>query len=212
MKKKIVGIVLIIISLLVIAGIIYLLFFAKDISPNIALPTFNKEKSQPVAEEGQNQKQIPVSQPVKEEIKRIVHEENAAQDEPDIFNESDIKRMAAAFAERFGSYSNQSNYNNIKDLRIFMSQKMQSWSDSYVSQIQEQAGTNTIYYGITTKALFQEVIQFDDDAGKAEILVKTQRRESTGTMANSSSFYQDIRLLFIKENNIWKVDSATWLE
>ena len=40
--------------------------------------------------------------------------------------QSDIERMAKSFAERFGSFSNQSNYANIRDLKIFMTKK--SWN------------------------------------------------------------------------------------
>ncbi len=87
---------------------------------------------------------------------------------------------------------------------------MQRWSDSFIKQAREKDDSNSIYYGITTKAIFQEVIKFDDNVGLAQILVKTQRREATGTMTNTTSFYQDISISFLKESGMWKVDSANW--
>ena len=65
---------------------------------------------------------------------------------------------------------------------------------------------------LLTKAIFQEVKKFDDDVGEAEILVKTQRREATGTMTNTTNFYQDIIIAFLKNGNAWKVDRANWQE
>ena len=63
---------------------------------------------------------------------------------------------------------------------------------------------------MTTKAVSGKVKQFDDDLGKAEITVSTQRRMSTGSMSNAVSYSQDITIKFIKESGVWKVDSAYW--
>jgi hypothetical protein len=122
----------------------------------------------------------------------------------------DLKRMAGLFAERFGSYSNQSDYSNINDLKIFMSRKMCVWADNYVTE-QKKSGLTAIYYGITTKSVSEEVKNFDEDSGLAVILVSTRRREANGTTNNVSNiFNQNILINFIKENGIWKVDSASW--
>lgn len=122
----------------------------------------------------------------------------------------DLKMIAAAFAERFGSYSNHSNYSNIVDLKLFMSNKMQVWADNFVNDMKIKSGDSDIYYGVTTKAISQTSNRFDNNLGVAEILVKTQRRESTGTMSNSTTIYQDILINFIKERGAWKVDKAYW--
>jgi hypothetical protein len=130
---------------------------------------------------------------------------------PQQFNKDDLMRLAAAFAERFGSYSNQSNFSNITDLKIFMSQPMQSWANSYLSS-QRQSQTGTVsYYGIITKAIAEEVKEFDDDTGQAAVLVKTRRREAIGTTENTTKvFNQDILITFVKEQGAWKVDKANW--
>jgi hypothetical protein len=123
----------------------------------------------------------------------------------------DLKRMAASFTERFGSYSNQSNFSNIIDLKIFMSQDMRKWADQYVSQQRQKKLANNIYYGITTKAIAQEVITLDDDSGQAVILVKTRRREAISSTANVSNvFDQNIIINLTLEGGAWKVSSANW--
>lgn len=127
------------------------------------------------------------------------------------FSKDDLMRIAGAFAERYGSYSNQSNFTNVTDLKLFMSQKMQKWAELYVEEQQAKRLDTSIYYGITTKSVAQEIKDYDDDVGKANLLIKTRRREATGTTNNTSKvFDQDILITFVKEEGSWKVDSATW--
>lgn len=123
----------------------------------------------------------------------------------------DIERMAKSFAERFGSFSNQSNYTNITDLRMFMSEKMKKWADAYMAKNQKDNTADQVYYGLTSKALSADTTLFDDAKGAATVIVETRRREAMGTSNNSSNLYnQKITITFVKENQIWKVDSAIW--
>lgn len=125
-------------------------------------------------------------------------------------SEEDAERMAGSFAERFGSYSNQSDYSNIEDLMIFMTGSMKEWAEGYIIKTAGKSGDRSIYYGITTKSVAEEVKNFDQSGGEAEILVTTQRREASGARANFRTFYQDITIRFKKESGAWKVDAAVW--
>jgi hypothetical protein len=126
-------------------------------------------------------------------------------------SEDDLMRIAASFAERFGSYSNQSNFSNISDLKLFMSANMQTWADNYVNLQKQKNSATNIYYGITTKAVSEEVINYDDDLGQAKILVQTRRREAISSTNNTNNvFDQNITILFTKDRGAWKVDSAVW--
>lgn len=122
----------------------------------------------------------------------------------------DLKRVACSFVERFGSYSNHSNYNNIFDLEIFMTKKMQVLANKYVQEVKQKNNLTNSYYGITTKSILAEEKIFDNEKEYAEIIVKTQRRESSDVMHNILVFYQDILLKFVKERNVWKVDEVHW--
>jgi len=124
-------------------------------------------------------------------------------------NAEDLRKVAMSFAERFGSYSNQANYGNIEDLKIFMTPKMQDWADDYVANLRQQGKDNAAYYGITSVAISGEVNQFDDKAGAVEILVTTQRREMAGT-SEAKVFSQNILIVFEKIKGEWKASSATW--
>lgn len=123
----------------------------------------------------------------------------------------DLERMAKSFAERFGSFSNQSNYANISDLDMFMSENMKRWASEYVEKNKKNNLASEIYFGITTKSLSAEVREFDETEGMSEVMVQTRRREAVGTTNNSSKLYnQDILISFTKESGVWKVDSAYW--
>lgn len=201
MNKKLIGILIILSGLIIIISIIYVLFFDGIFK--------NKETQDDKSLVNDN------SEPIINNLKTTVSEKDEIKKEimPPVKKKitgEDLGRTAMSFVERFGSYSNHSNYSNILDLKIFMSKNMQKWADEYVLSIRSKSEFNNIYYGITTKAILKEIRQFDEDANRAEILVKTQRRESNGTMSNSSTFYQDILVVFIIENGAWKIDSAYW--
>lgn len=138
-------------------------------------------------------------------------ESNTEDENPAEVTAEDLTRIAAAFAERFGSYSNQSNFGNVTDLEVFMSNKMRNWSVTFVSQQRERLEDTSEYYGITTKAAAKEIKDYDEELGIAVILVHTRRREIMSD-SHSGVFDQDIEISFVKEREAWKVDSANWLD
>ena len=200
MGRRIWGIIIVILSLALIAGIVYVIFFYK-FSP-AAEPVVIEPATQPAIVATTSVPAEPLAtnvQPVSPLKKSEV-------------SGDDLARMASAFAERFGSFSNQSDYGNIRDLLIFMTATMKNWADNYISDARSKKGDTSIYYGIVTKAIAATINRFDGDAGQAEILVRTQRRESAGASGNSSTFYQDIIIKFLRENGVWRVDGIYWQE
>lgn len=200
MNRRIWGIIIIVLALAIIAGIVFFSFFYK---PSTA--------PEPAAE----QTAAPVSQPATtleptEAAKSLVTVQPGSPLKKPKVKPDDLSRMAAAFAERFGSFSNHSDYGNLRDLRIFMTSAMKDWAQDYIDTARLKKADASIYYGIVTKAVSSQVKQFDADLGQAEILVKTQRRESAGATGNSSAFYQDIIIKYLREGSIWRVDGAYW--
>lgn len=191
--KKLVAILIIIFALIILIGLVYFMFLAsvKEKKPEATAPTAEEQPAETAVKEA-----APPPAPVR---KQQVTEE-------------DLKRLAASFVERYGSYSNQSGYANIRDLEIFMSQAMKLWARNYMEQYGSQGRQTDIYYGITTKAVVVDTKQFDDYAGQAEFTVKTQRQESTGVSANVRSFQQDASAVIIKEGGVWKIERVKWEE
>jgi hypothetical protein len=126
------------------------------------------------------------------------------------WTQNDFKQIARSFAERFGSYSNQSDYGNIEDLDSLMSSDMKIWANGYVANLKANSNSTDNYYGIITKALIEpEITNFDLNSNRVETVVSTQREE-TLIDGQTKNFKQDIKIVFIQEDGKWLVDSATW--
>ena len=202
-KKKLTGILIIAIAVIILAALVYFLFFY---NPSVKIKTGEMtDKNNSGAQATFNNNQLPQQDSNKStaiiKAKQVNNTEIA---------KTELKMMAASFAERFGSFSNQSDYGNIKDLKIFMTLNMQEWADNFISESRAKQSDSGIYHGFTTKTIIQEIIQFNEEAGRAEFLIKTQRKEAIGTISNTTVFYQDIIIEFIKEKGAWKVDGAVW--
>ncbi len=198
-NRKKIGIMLIILGLLIIALIIYFGFIKKDKDEPIITENPVVDLPLPAGDDLTNPGDIARSwQP------------NLSAEADHVFNETDLEKRAKAFAERFGSYSNQSNYSNFSDLEIFMTKSFSDWTESYVEQLRESAPGYEVYYGISTRALTTELISFDEASSKAEINVLTERSESSANGGDLEPYQQKILLKFNKVANDWLVDAAYW--
>lgn len=115
-------------------------------------------------------------------------------------------RLAQVFAERFGSFSNESNFANLEELQIMMSAPMRSWSEGVITA-GRQNPSSPEYYGITTIARGVKEVSSTDTT--AQYVVTTQRVERTADAERI--YYQDITIRLLKEASVWKVDSAQWV-
>lgn len=206
MNRKYIGLLIILLGLIAMVAFIYFSFFYEPSQKEVVQQPVAQEQKQNTSSKTQiNTPAITDSQEkavISAKPQTIINKEDVT--------EEDLKRMAGSFAERFGSYSNQSDYGNIRDLELFMSDNMKRWAEKFIADSIAQQNKTDIYYGITTRAVSKTVQQFDENGGSAKILVRTQRRESTGTTANAINFYQDVLVSFVKEKGAWKVDSAYW--
>jgi hypothetical protein len=124
--------------------------------------------------------------------------------------EAALRTIALTFAERFGSFSNQSNFENLNNLRDLMTVKMKGWVDNYVIEQRNNFNAEAGYYGITTQALSVIITSFDESLGRADAQVNTQRQESKGSTQNPRVYYQSLSLKLVKTDSGWKVDEAAW--
>lgn len=120
-----------------------------------------------------------------------------------------VEAVARSFAERFGSFSNQSDFENIIDLYPFMTAKMRAWAEDYVVKTRAATQAGGVYYGITTRALGVKVLQ--QNTTSAVLEVNTSRRETGGNLGEVKEYLQNIELTLLKDNSdFWKVDQAQW--
>ncbi|PIT90032.1 hypothetical protein COU23_00740 [Candidatus Kuenenbacteria bacterium CG10_big_fil_rev_8_21_14_0_10_36_11] len=115
-----------------------------------------------------------------------------------------LQQLVSAFVERYGSYSNQTDFENLTDLMPFMSQSLKRWAENLIDSKRVNSNSQAPYYGVTTKVLKTEIIEFTDELVK--IKVATQKSEMFGTDYNSKVSYEDLTVSLIKEEGVWKVN------
>ncbi|MBI2644827.1 hypothetical protein HYW94_01460 [Candidatus Uhrbacteria bacterium] len=153
----------------------------------------NQNGAQNAPPVGQTPTQIPLQQP---------------QEQPDEVT-AKLVALTLPFVDRYGTFSNQNNFENIKDLFPYMTEDLKKKSELLIAEGASKPFP-TSYTGVVTKALSYKVTSIDQTAGKGEFLVTTQRREYIGTPTNFKVYTQDIFVTFKKEDSVWLVDSATW--
>jgi hypothetical protein len=125
--------------------------------------------------------------------------------------EAELEDFVARFIERWGTYSNQSDFSSLKSLDSQMSSKMRNFIDSYTDQIKQDYPYQNGYYGITTRSVAVDLGNFNSGLSFTEASIGTRRTETMGS-AESSTFNQDVTVDLIKINNEWLVDGVFWVE
>ncbi len=218
MNTKIVGILIISLGLVGLFGGAYFVYKKMYYVPDEPVEVVKQEKREPVVSRNKSSYNIPI-ETENGSTERIIELQNqksvviSAKEELAENNisatEEQLKRTSSLFIERFGSYSNQSNFSNVSDLKIYMSANMKKWADDFVEKNNIDRDVS-VYYGITTKSISQKIEFINEEDGEAKILVNTLRRESGGNLSEDNSFYQEVSVRFVLEKNFWKVDSANW--
>ncbi|MFA5358347.1 MAG: hypothetical protein WC310_00815 [Patescibacteria group bacterium] len=119
--------------------------------------------------------------------------------------EISLEIVSRFFAERFGTYSNQSNFENIKDLQYLMTEDVKSWSEKFISQGNISSDQ---YWGVTTKAL--AIKSQDIKADTAVIVVSTQRQEYSRDVNKAKIYKQDLKLEYVKSDGNWLISGVYW--
>jgi hypothetical protein len=201
MNKK-VGIFLIVFGVLVIAGIIYYLFFMNTgINPSSpaedekrgALQTDGLKGS----EKGGSAAPIKTIVPPKKEISG------------EEIKKSGLEKIASSFAERLGSFSNQSGFENFKDLEPQMTEAFKAYSEKLKADLEKTHGNYAVFYGINSKALNSVAESYDEKAGQAAVKVMLMREETKGDSV-PREYFQDLTLNMALDGKNWKVDRAEW--
>lgn len=121
---------------------------------------------------------------------------------------ADAVALSRSFTERFGTFSNQNNYENINNLRSYMTPNMEKAADGIIAKSEAKKDQQNGYYGITTQALTTTTIS--SSAQKVTIIVTTQREESKETTSERKIFQQSAELQVVMQDGAWKVESIIW--
>lgn len=119
-----------------------------------------------------------------------------------------VQTVVKTFVERYGSFSTEANYANLRDVLPLMTGELEA--ETRATLANPPAAEE--YYGVTTRVVAVNVEKMDEAAGTASVTVSTQREEAKGAPQNISIKYQNITLTLQKVAGEWRVASATWLE
>jgi len=124
--------------------------------------------------------------------------------------EDAVISTAKNFTSRFGTFSSQSNYENLESLETYMSAEMKTWAEEYITNSKKQQA-NEPYSSITTTATGTSILEYDEANSFAKVQVETMRTEKKQIPPSEKKYQQKINISFIKENGAWKVGAADWL-
>ena len=114
---------------------------------------------------------------------------------------------ARMFLERYGSYSNQSNFENLEDLYPFMTARLRAAEEARVLKMRAALPAGAEYAGVSTKVVSVTLLRADSIS--AQVRAQTQRREQSAN--GQRTFYQAAELTLLKAGEAWKVDGVEWL-
>ncbi len=118
-----------------------------------------------------------------------------------------LQQTAFLFTERYGSFSTESNFENLTDVEPLI-------TNSFSTQLRAQRSRDVVaddYYGVVTKALQFTMENLDEERGRATVRIRTQRQETKGISAVPRVYYQDIELALMQYEKTWRVDRAEWI-
>ncbi len=202
-KTRNIGLIIVALGLILLILLIYFTFFRS--SESIEDPVIDDTPSVDVSLPGSDEPLINQG-----DRPRGLEVYNINQDaENYVSGIEDALKLAMSFAERFGSFSNQSDYRNITDAQLFMTPSLRQWSKNYVVSLREENPVDS-FYSITTLSLSTEIVKYNESAGEAEVLVTTYRRENKEGVAGEKNWQQDLLLELKKSNNNWQVNAIYW--
>lgn len=115
------------------------------------------------------------------------------------------QQMAELFAERYGSYSNQGDYQNLRDLLPVMTSRYRQATEAFLATADPAPGQT--YEGVTSVKISTSVRSTDKDS--AVIAVTLQQQRASGTAAPTAG-YRTLRMELQRLGDDWRVDKAAW--
>lgn len=172
-------------------GIIVVVLLMRDPAP-VEQPV----ESDPVAELPQVQ-----AEPVDAKVPTTENES------VELSDQESVQSTARIVVERYGSYSNRNNYENITQLEVYFTERFKQEQLKFIDENQ-QTGVEDEFYGISTQSVTIELVKFTA-AESAVVRVGTRRSESKAGQ-EELVFTQYARVDFEYVSGLWKVDNITW--
>lgn len=132
-----------------------------------------------------------------------------AEEVPIIEGRTASLQMSELFAERYGSYSNQGDYQNLKDLLSIMTASYRSTTEDFLTSV-EGAAPALVYEGYTATKISSEEISYNESSGTAQYEVVLQQLK----IADNEELvieYPVLRVGLQRIDDDWFVAKAEWI-
>jgi hypothetical protein len=113
-----------------------------------------------------------------------------------------VMQLAKVFIERYGTYSTDNDFQNIKDAQALATKSL--WSS--ISAVMASKSENSDFVGVTTKVISMNLIKWSGISATVE-LKTTRVEEKNGAV---STRYQNVTVNMVKENGLWLADKLVW--
>ena len=124
--------------------------------------------------------------------------------------EDELRNFVRNFVERFGTYSNMTDFSSVLSLKSDMVKESQGFVDDYVEDIKRKYPYRSGYYGVTTLAPSVNPINFTLLADRVEVEVSTRRQVTSDSDSESSVYTQKVEIVAVKQGDEWKIKSIYW--
>lgn len=117
---------------------------------------------------------------------------------------AEVERITRMFVERFGSYSNFSNFENITSMEPFMTASMLSYANT-LKKAEQNSQSVSDYYGVTTTIVSLNTSSFAAEQN-ATVSFVVQQETQQGLSGEIQSVYRDGRLELVYRDGGWLVN------
>jgi hypothetical protein len=111
-------------------------------------------------------------------------------------------QLAKVFVERYGTYSSDNDFQNIKEVETFVTVAL--WSK--ISAPMNSKTTTQGFVGMTTKVISMDLVAWSGTIATVE-LKTTRTEEKNGAV---STRYQNATVEMVKENTVWLINKISW--
>jgi len=118
-----------------------------------------------------------------------------------------LATLARTFIERYGTWSNQSDFENFTDLYPYMTDELKIATQDFVLRQRTALTANSLYYGLTTRFLSWDLTNIITDAS-ADLFANVQQQETKDGQTTILS--KKATLKFIKQGADWKVSQINF--
>lgn len=115
-----------------------------------------------------------------------------------------VKNVAKNFVERFGSYSQEAEFSNFKEIADLVTPTVAAWLEKYPADLLKKLPGG--FEGVSTRVVSQNIESLDGE--KAVLMVSTQREERVN--GATRVYYQDMKVNLVLRDGVWLVDGAYW--